>query len=206
MSKRRRYRFRPKAAPPPPADPDPEPPPAAEAEPAEPADGPDQTVEDLQAEREDQQAKLERVLADYQNYQKRARRDLAQAREYANEELMKAMLTILDDMERALEAGRADHNADAPLLTGMQLVHDNALATLGKFGLKAIDALGQPFDPEQHAAMMQQPTADHPPQTVVNEVQKGYRLKGRTLRPSGVVVAAAPEAPSPQEPSSAEGS
>ncbi|KPK80497.1 MAG: hypothetical protein AMJ81_12025, partial [Phycisphaerae bacterium SM23_33] len=150
---------------------------------------PEQQTQDLQAQRDELLARLERVSADYQNYQKRVQRDLAQAREYAQEELMKAVLTILDDMERALEAGRANHDADDPLLRGMQLVHDNALAALGRFGLTVIDAAGRPFDPDLHSALMQQPTADHPPQTVITEAQKGYRLKGRTLRPSKVVVA-----------------
>ena len=194
MSKKRRHKLRARNEPPPPPDADPPAPPEAGPDTADTADAyqADQPAADLQAERDNFQARLERVLADYHNYQKRAQRDLAQAREYANEELMKAILSILDDMERALDAGRANHSAADPLLTGMQLVHDNALATLGKFGLSAIDALGRPFDPDQHAAMMQQPTADHPPQTVVAEVQKGYRLKSRTLRPSGVVVAAEP--------------
>ena len=154
----------------------------------------------LQAERDELVARLQRVTADYQNAQKRMQRDLAQAREYANEDLMKALLGVLDDMERALEAGRAGHPEDDPLVTGMQLVHEKALTTLGKFGLTRIDAVGQPFDPQWHTALMQQPTADHPPQTVATEVQKGYRFKGRTLRPSGVVVAAAVEEQTPQDP------
>jgi molecular chaperone GrpE len=186
----------------PPAQPDADPQSAAApaAEPQGVAE-PDQQTQDLQAERDEMLARLERVSADYHNYQKRVQRDLAQAQEYAHEELMKAVLTVLDDMERALEAGRANHDADDPLLKGMQLVHDNALAALGRFGLTVIDAVGRPFDPDLHSALMQQPTDDHPPQTVLTEVQKGYRLKGRTLRPSKVVVAApagdAPPAPEP---------
>lgn len=174
---------------PPQADADPPAPPAASGQ-AQTAAEAAQPPADLQAKGDELLARLERVSADYQNYQKRAARDLVQAREYANEGLMKALLGILDDMERALEAGRTNHSPDDPLLTGMQLVHDNALATLGRFGLTVIEAVGRPFDPERHSAVMRQPTADHPPQTVITEVQKGYRLKGRTLRPSAVVVAA----------------
>ena len=140
------------------------------------------------AERDDLLARLQRVSADYLNYQKRVQRDLAQAREFANEDLIKALLSVLDDMERALEAARANHGEDDPLLTGMQLVHDNALTTLGRFGLASIDAQSQPFDPEKHSAVQQMPSADHPAQTVVQELQKGYTLKGRTIRPSMVVV------------------
>jgi len=73
------------------------------------------------------------------------------------------------------------------------MVHDNALATAAAFGLATIDAAGKPFDPSLHAALLQQPSADVPPQTVLNEVQKGYTLKGRLLRPAQVIVSKQPE-------------
>ena len=148
----------------------------------------------LGAESADLMARLQRVSADYLNYQKRVQRDIALAREFANEELMRAFLGVLDDMERALEAARADHAPDEPLLAGMQLVHEKALDTLGKFGLKAIQAEGRSFDPEMHAALMEQPSEDHPPRTILREVRKGYQLKGRTLRPSSVIVSRRPGA------------
>ena len=92
-----------------------------------------------------------------------------------------------------MEAARKTHDEDDPLLQGMQLVHDKALETLGKFGLERIEAEGRPFDPDEHSAMMQEPSVEHPPQTVLRELQKGYRLKGRTLRPSSVTVSKAPD-------------
>lgn len=150
-------------------------------------------TEELQRQRDDLRDRLQRVSADYLNYKKRVQRDIERSREFANEELIKALLGVLDDMERALAAARSDHDEDDPLLKGMQIVHDNALATLGKFGLEPIEAEGKPFDPDRHAAMMQQPCDDHPPQTVIRELQKGYMLKGRTIRPSAVVVSAPPE-------------
>jgi molecular chaperone GrpE len=146
----------------------------------------------LQAERDDLLGRLQRIAADYQNYQKRMQRDIAQAREFANEELIKSLLGVLDDMERALEAARTNHDEDDPLLKGMQMVHDKALETLKQFGLQPIEAQGQPFDPDQHSAMMQEPSPDAPPQTVLRELAKGYRLKGRTIRPSAVVVSQPP--------------
>jgi molecular chaperone GrpE len=161
-----------------------------------PPEAPEDPIAALSRERDDLLARLHRVSADYLNYQKRAERDVAQAREFANEEVLKAILSVLDDMERALGAARSARDEDDPLLTGIQLVHDKVIDTLGRFGLTAIEAEGKPFDPDLHSAMMQQPTEDHPPQTVLTEVVKGYRLKGRTLRPSGVIVATAPE---PQE-------
>ena len=170
----------------------------AEAEPL--AEGP---LETTTKERDDLLARLQRVSADYVNYQKRVQRDIESARTFANEGLMKALLGVLDDMERALSAGRENHDAEDPLVVGMQLVHDKALETLSKFGLEVIDAEGRPFDPEMHQAMMQQPSADQPPQTVLTEVVKGYRLRGRTLRPSGVIISKAPEPEDPPAPDTA---
>jgi len=151
-------------------------------------------VEALTEERDDLLARLQRVSADYLNYQKRAQRDLDAAREYANESLMRALLAVLDDMERALAAAREGRDENDPLLAGMQMVHDKATETLGRFGLSVIEAEGKPFDPEHHAAMMQQPSEKHPPQTVLTELVKGYQLKGRTIRPAGVIVSSEPGA------------
>ena len=88
-------------------------------------------LESLRAERDDLLARLQRVSADYLNYQKRVQRDIADAREFANAELIKSLLAVLDDMERALEAAKANHAADDPLLVGMQLVHDKAAGDAG---------------------------------------------------------------------------
>ena len=115
-------------------------------------------IRSTQEDRDDLLARLQRVSADYLNYQKRAQRDIDQAREYANEGIIKALLGVLDDMERALEAASANHDADDPLMKGMQLVHDKAAETLGKFGLERIDAEGKPVDPDKHSAIMQEPS------------------------------------------------
>lgn len=146
----------------------------------------------LQAERDDLLGRLQRVSADYLNYQKRIQRESSQAREYANEALLKALLGVLDDMERAFQAGRDNHPPDDPLLTGLQLVYDKALEVLGQFGLSAVQAEGKPFDPECQQAVAQEPSADVPPLTVLRELQKGYRLKARTIRPATVVVSQRP--------------
>jgi molecular chaperone GrpE len=161
--------------------------------PAEAGPAAAQGLEALQAERDDLLARLQRVSADYLNYQKRMQRDMEAARQFANEELIKSLLGVLDDMERALAAAReAGRDEEDPFLAGMQLVHDKAIETLGRFGLTVIGAEGRPFNPELHSAMMQQPSEDHPPQTVLREMVRGYRLKGRTIRPSGVIVSVAP--------------
>ncbi len=143
--------------------------------------------------------RLQRVSADYLNYQKRAQRDIEQARIFANEQLIKELLPVLDDMERALIVARENHGEDNPLYTGMQMVHDKAMETLGRYGLAVIKAEGAAFDPEVHSAMMQQESAEVPPNTVLKEVLRGYTLKGRTIRPCGVIVSKAPEGPGGQQ-------
>jgi len=151
-----------------------------------------ESIEQLRKERDDLLARLQRVSADYLNYQKRIQRDLEASRQFANAELIKALLPVLDDMERVLAATRDNHGQDDPLYKGMELVHTKALETLGKFGLKPIEAVGQAFDPQKHSAMSQQPSDQHEPQTVLQELVRGYELNGRTLRPSGVVVSTRP--------------
>lgn len=160
---------------------------------------PEQEPMTLEQERNDLLGRLQRVSADYMNYQKRVQRDITQVRQFANEELIKALLGVLDDMERALDAARSNHDPEDPLLEGMVLVHSKALETLGKFGLEIIEADGKPFNPEEHSAMMQEPSTEHPPQTVLRELQKGYRLRGRTIRPTAVVVSTGSETEPPEE-------
>ena len=150
-------------------------------------------LSDLRAERDDLMGRLQRLGADYQNYQKRVQKEMSQERKFANESLMKELLSVLDDMERGLASAKENHDGDDPLLVGMQLVHDKTLEVLGKFGLSLIHAVGEDFDPEKHSAMMQEESDSTPPMQVLRELQKGYELKGRTLRACAVVVAKAPE-------------
>jgi molecular chaperone GrpE len=152
----------------------------------------DAPPEQLRQDRDDLLARLQRVSADYLNYQKRVQRDADFARQYANEELVKSLLPVLDDMERALAAARENRPPDDPLLAGMQLVHDKAVETLGRFGVTVIEAEGKRFDPDLHHAVLHQPSEAVEPGMVLNEVQRGYKLKGRTIRPSTVVVSKAP--------------
>lgn len=168
--------------------------PAGGAAPAAP-----ETIESLRAERDDLLARLQRVSADYLNYQKRVQRDVADARQFASADVITSLLGVLDDMERALDAAKANHGADDALLVGMQLVYDKAVATLGRFGLSAIQAAGQPFDPYKHQALHHEPSDAHPPGVVLAELQKGYELKGRVIRPAAVVVSG-PAEPPPETP------
>lgn len=152
---------------------------------------------DLLAERDDLVRRLQRVSADYVNYQKRILRDIEQVREFANEDLIKALLPVLDDIDRALGAAEATLPPRDPLLLGIQLVRDKAVAALRQFGLEAIDSLSKPFDPDRHCAVEVDTSGESPPNTVVRETRKGYVLKSRTIRPAMVVVSAAVNANKP---------
>ncbi len=163
---------------------------AAEAKPAEPVMSPQQA---LQADRDDLFNRLQRTAADYQNYKRRVQKDMSEARDFAITELIREQLPIIDDMERAIDAAKENCGEDDQLLIGMQMVHDKALAAFEKFDLTMIDAAGKPFDPELHSALIQQPTSDLPPHTVMQVVQKGYTLHGRTIRPAAVIVSKDPE-------------
>ena len=161
--------------------------PAATAEAAEPVD----LVQQLEAKVASLENSLLRAKADYQNVQRGSALDRAEAIGYANGELMKSLLGVIDDFERSLEAAETSGNLDA-VVDGVRLVYENLVKALGTHGLERIEALHRPFDPNFHEAMMQQPSADLAPGSVMEEIPKGYRLRDRVLRPAIVVVSKAP--------------
>lgn len=157
------------------------------AEPREGAADP----EALQSRVAELQEKLLRARADFQNFQRRAAIDRAEAVRYANADVMRSLVTVIDDFERCIQAAQSTDNL-AAVVEGVRLVYENLRKALGEHGLEAIDALHRPFDPTIHEAMMQQESADHPPGTVVEEIARGYRLRDRVIRPSKVVVSKRP--------------
>ena len=152
----------------------------------------------VEVERDELQDKYLRLLAEFQNFQKRSQKERSQERQFANESLIKELLGALDDMERALAAA-ADRDQDDPFRIGLQMVHDRILDILGRFGLAVIPSVGEPFDPDRHQAMMQEESTDEAPMTILSELQKGYTLNDRTLRPSAVIVAKAPASGADEE-------
>jgi molecular chaperone GrpE len=148
----------------------------------------------VKAQRDDYLARLQRLSADFSNYQKRAVKEAIESRDAANADLIKNLLAVVDDMERAIEAARVAHSEQDALFKGMELVHAKALETLSRFGLEAIQAQGKSFEPHKHQAVMQMADNSVPPGMVLKELQKGYMLHGRILRPSTVVVSKAPDA------------
>ncbi len=144
----------------------------------------------LQARAEKLEDALLRAKADYQNFRRRSTIERGNAIRYANAELMKSMLGVIDDLERSLASTEASDNHQA-VTDGVRLVYQNLIQALRVQGLETIDALHEPFDPTIHEAMSQQAAADFPPGTVVEVVAKGYRLHDRVLRPAKVIVAKA---------------
>ena len=149
-------------------------------------------LDNLHKERDDLFSRLQRISADYLNYQRRAQRDVQEARSRGVVDLAKAVISVVDDLERAIEHARANHPSDDPLLQGTEMVLANALAKLREFGVQPVATEGQPFDPQTQEALMHQPTDQAEPMTVLKEVQKGYEFNGKTIRPAKVIVAAEP--------------
>jgi len=155
-------------------------------------------VQTLQAElaaaREEARQSHERWLrerADLENLKKRAARERAETIRFANENVLKDLLPILDNLERALEHARAGGDGQR-LAEGVALIRKSLLDLLERHGVRRIEAKGTPFDPTQHEAMAQVESRTHEPNLVVEEHQPGYRLNERLLRPALVSVAKAP--------------
>lgn len=159
-----------------------------------PAEANEQAVETVVAsEAEQWKDKYLRSKAELANYQRRSEKDRAEALRYANAGFAKALLPTLDNLERVLESGQAHKDNVDAILDGVKMTLDGMLKMLAEHQVERIEAEGQPFDPQIHEAMIQQPSSDYPDKTVLKELAKGYRLQERVLRPAKVIVSRAPE-------------
>ena len=162
--------------------------PKPEAAPAaEPAEAPKQQTE-KPAETQDYYERLLRCVAEMDNLKKRLEKEKADLLQFANESLIKELLPVVDNLERALGHGR-QLDAPPPLMEGLELVYQGFLKALTRFGVTPIDCVGQNFDPAFHNAVMQEETTEVPDCTILKELQKGYFLQSRLLRPAMVAVA-----------------
>jgi molecular chaperone GrpE len=141
----------------------------------------------LEQERDEFRALLQRTRADFENYQKRTQRDLAQERRYWHGALASDLLPILDNFERAVDSAK-QAGETGPLVQGVALVQSQLLDLLRRHGVTRIEAQGQPFDPNLHQAVMQRPSQEQPPSTVLQVLEQGYMIHERVLRPARVVV------------------
>ncbi|HVS28352.1 MAG TPA: nucleotide exchange factor GrpE [Solirubrobacteraceae bacterium] len=141
------------------------------------------------AERDEYLALAQRTQADFENYRKRIGRDLAAAEARGVARLAKELLPALDNLSLALKAGAADAENGGTLAEGIRLVYADLLAALARVGVKPFSPEGEPFDPERHEAMAQQPFEGVESGTVAEVYQQGYLIDGAVLRPARVVVA-----------------
>lgn len=148
-------------------------------------------IQRLREEADSWKDKFLRAKAEQQNALRRAAAERDEMIRYGNAGLLRGLLAMLDDLDRAIEAAEQSPSVDS-LLEGARLVRQNFDKLLAEHHVKVIDAEGKPFDPQWHEAVMQRPTKEHPPGTVLQQVQRGYQFHDRVLRPAKVIVAGPP--------------
>jgi len=165
-----------------------------------------QQIDELQKEKDELFGKLQRVSADYANFQKRTPKQIADAICYEKEKVIKTLLPALDNFEHTLQSfnlvqDKNVHSAEKVdvLVKGIQIIYDQMLDILKSHDVAQIKAVGEKFDPALHQAMMQQAEPEVKENIVLEEFQKGYTLNGRVIRPSKVVVNKLPSEQEPQE-------
>lgn len=169
----------------------------AEAESAETEEsGQSDSVKDLQSklhskaeEAKETYDRLLRVSAEFENYKKRSAREMEEFRKFANQSLIKEMLSVVDNLELAMNSTNSQQTVDKSVVEGLEMTHREILKVFERFNVKPIEAKNQAFDPTFHEAVMQEETDEFPENTVVGEMQKGYLIHDRLLRPAMVVVA-----------------
>ena len=131
-----------------------------------------------------------RLTADYDNYRKRAQRDKAEVRQFANQGILEKLLPVLDNFEMAIVAVK---DADPSVRDGVQMIYDQLLGVLKAEGVEPVDAVGERFDPNMHEAISQEESEEAEEGEVIRQIQRGFNLNDRLVRPARVVVAKAPE-------------
>lgn len=144
-------------------------------------------LEQVKSEAKKKHDQLLRTAAEFENYKKRINKEFEVLTKRANEELIVKLLPILDNFERALDHSQTKQSYEA-LQEGINMVFKQLKETLEKEGLQRIEADGKPFDPNFHEAVMQTESRAHKPNIVVEELEKGYLLNGKVIRPAKVVV------------------
>ncbi|MBW1840250.1 MAG: nucleotide exchange factor GrpE [Deltaproteobacteria bacterium] len=145
-------------------------------------------LESLEQEAKENHDRFLRVSAEFENYKKRAAREMNDFRKFANDNIVRAMLPVVDNLDRAIESSGDDQQTVSSVVEGVNMTLKEILKVFEQFGIKPFESLGEPFDPGFHQAVMQEETEDHPDNTVIKELQKGYMMHDRLLRPAMVVV------------------
>jgi len=172
---------------------DPEAPSETETAVAEPAPDP---LAEAKAEIQRVRDQLLRTAADFDNFRKRSRKEIADGEARAKEDLLRELLPVFDNLDRAMQHAESATSVQS-LADGIRMVQRQFVDTLGKLDVVRVDSVGQPFDPAVHEAIQHIETDEHPPGTVAAEARTGYRHGDRLLRPALVVVAKAAAPPPP---------
>ena len=135
--------------------------------------------------------KFLRVTADLDNFKKRSNREMSDLRKFANENIVRDILSVVDNLERAIESGANGEASAETILQGVEITLKDVLRMLEKYQVKSFESKREVFDPEYHQAMMQEESDEFPDNTVLQELQKGYTIHDRLLRPAMVVVSKA---------------
>lgn len=162
------------------------------APPAEASRAPSPEVEELRRQLDEKHDRLLRALADAENTRRRAQREREEFVKYANESLLRDLIPVLDNLDRALDAARTA-SASANLVEGVELIQRELLKVIERAGVTRYSAVGQPFDPTRHEAIARVVSPQAAPNTVVSEQLPGYLLHDRVLRAALVAVAVAPD-------------
>jgi molecular chaperone GrpE len=148
-------------------------------------------AEAAERERDQYLALVKSTRAELENDLKRARKSFEEEKRYALGPFVLGLLSVVDNLQRATAAAK-QAGETGPLVQGVAMVETQLRDLLRRHGVTPIEALGKPFDPSLHQAIMQQPTKDYPPFTVLNVLEEGYLIHDRVLRPANVIVAVAP--------------
>jgi len=148
-------------------------------------------LDETRREIEEHRDRTLRLAAEFENYKKRMERERATMLKYAEEQILRELLTGMDNLERALEQGRTTDNIQG-LLAGVEMTHLGLREILKKFGVTPVESAGKPFDPNIHEAVAMEASCDATANTVLTEYQKGYLYKDRLLRPAKVIVCNGP--------------
>jgi molecular chaperone GrpE len=160
--------------------------------PADPTEtGPEAELAKLREDRDRIKDQLLRTAADFDNFRKRTQKDLAEERRRAKEDVVRELLPVIDNLERALSASASASDVNA-IVEGVRMVLKLFEDQASRLGLTKVKAVGERFDPAIHDAIQQVETDDHPPGTVISEVVAGFRLGDKLVRPAMVVVARKP--------------
>ena len=154
----------------------------------------DDSNSDLAVELAEANGRALRAQAELENFRKRMRREMDEQQRYAATPLVRELLSVVDDLERAIVAAEQSEDK-AGLLAGVKMVEDRLRLVLGQHGCQKIEADGATFDPAQHEAILHQPSDEHEPGAVMQVTQQGYQLHDRVIRPAQVIVAKEPSAP-----------